>query len=287
MKDITSGVSTSIAAREKTPIVLFELELTGVTLRYAATISNISFGGYTWTAKAVQVDNVEQSPENTVSRITVKFDNIARDMLAYANTYTFENKILRIKRIYLSGTTPPTSADDYIEVFRGTMEQPKDITMRWFSITAVTGKGLRRKIPTKKYERQCNHAFGDTDCNTNGFSGLTTLHADATAQSGATNFLVDAVTLSQTTDYWKYGRVQILYSSVTYTRYVDSFDGASSAVHFDVALSFAVDNTCSYLIEKGCGNTWDDCKATNAWGPSSDNKKNFGGFLHIGTGKYD
>ena len=48
----------------------------------------------------------------------------------------------------------------------------------------------------------------------------------------------------------------------------------------------AVDNTCTYVLYKGCDQTWDTCGANNAWGPSANNQANFAGCLHIAVPTY-
>jgi len=47
-----------------------------------------------------------------------------------------------------------------------------------------------------------------------------------------------------------------------------------------------VDNTCTYVMYKGCDQTWDTCGANNAWGPSANNQANFAGCLHIAVPTY-
>ena len=84
-------------------------------------------------------------------------------------------------------------------------------------------------------------------------------------------------------DYWKYGSVQFWAkgTDVTYTTYVDSYDSGTSKVWFSVPFSFALDNTYSYNIYKGCSKTWKACGDAYAYSPSSGNQQNFNGFLHI------
>jgi len=116
-KDLTSAVITQIDAVQKRPVILVELELSS-TLRYAAAKSNITFptGGNVYTAKAIKVSGINQSLEGQIQRATIKFDNVSRDMAAYAYNEDFQNKRIIIKRVYLDALA---NSGDYNEIFNG------------------------------------------------------------------------------------------------------------------------------------------------------------------------
>ena len=126
----------------------------------------------------------------------------------------------------------------------------------------------------------CNLIFGGPDCDTDGNADLTSLTASGTADSGSTTTLVDNA-LTQIDDYWNYGRIIITKAGVKYNRKIKDFVAASDTLTFDVELPVTVDNTCTYILYKGCDQTWDTCTGVNAWGPSVDNRLNFGGCIHI------
>jgi hypothetical protein len=106
------------------------------------------------------------------------------------------------------------------------------------------------------------------------------LKATGTAESGTTTTLTDSA-LTQTYDYWKYGLIEIVKSGITYKRKVKVFNATTNTIILDVGLDFAIDNTCTYTVYKGCDKTWLTCQKSYVWGPSSDNKLNFGGCIHI------
>lgn len=277
-KTLPAQIITQLDAQQKRPCLLFELGLTS-TIRFAAHKTNITFpaAGNTYTAKAIEVSNVQQSLEGQVGRATIRFDNVIRDMAAYANNEDFQGKSLIIKRIYLDELG---DASYFVEVFNGYMERPKEIDRHWLTVTATMGKPLSRKALSFAYQRMCPWVFGGAECNTNSLANLTSLTASGTADSGTTSTLVDNA-LAQADNFWNNGRIEITKSGVTYYRKVKDFVAASDEVVFDVELSFAVDNTCTYIVYKGCDQTWDTCRGINAWGPSADNKANFGGCIHI------
>ena len=277
-KGLPAAVITQMDAAQKRPAILVELDLSS-TLRFAASKSNITFpaAGNVYTAKAINVRGISQSLEGQIQRITIDFDNVTKDMAAYADNEDFKGKSIIIKRIYLDAIG---DAAYYNEVFNGHMEDPSSIGRRWLTVSAVTGKPLNRKTLKFAYQKLCPWVFGGSKCNTNGNADLTTLKAAGTADSGSTTTLVDNA-LTQTDDYWNYGEIEITKGSKTYYRKVKDFVAATDTITFDVELPVAVDGTCTYTVYKGCDQTWDTCGANNAWGPSADNEANFMGCIHI------
>lgn len=282
-KSISAEVITQMDATQKRPVLLFELGLSS-TIRFAAYKTNIVFptGGNTYTAKAIMIPNVSQILEGQIGRVTIKFDNVTKDMAAYAHNEDFRGKSLIIKRIYLDAIG---DAAYYNEVFNGHMERPSEISPQWLTVTGTLGKPLNRKVLSFAYQRMCPWIFGGVNCNTNGNADLTSLTASGTADSGSVTTLVDNA-LTQVDNYWNHGEIEITKSGVVYYRRIKDFVDATNTITFDVAMPFAIDNTCTYVVYKGCDQIWDTCKSDNAWGPSADNKANFGGCIHI-TKKQD
>src|SRR5574343_515011 len=101
-KNLPAAVITQIDAANKRPVLLFELYLAS-TLRFAAYKTNITFptGGSTYTAKAITTGGLVQSLEGQIERVSIKFDNVQKDMSAYANNENFFGKKLIVKRVYL------------------------------------------------------------------------------------------------------------------------------------------------------------------------------------------
>ncbi len=284
MKTLDANVITQLDATGKKPVLLFELSLTGLTLRYAAYMSNIAFphGGTSYTAKAVVFGGISQSIEGQIGRVQLDFDNVSQDMAAYFNYYAFEGRILTIKRVYLDADNHAPVADtEYIEIFSGPMEQPEEIGRNWFKISATEGKPLRKKVLNDLYNKACRHRFGYGQCNQDGLADLTSLTATGTADSGTISTLVDSA-LTQADDYWNYGEIVVVKGGITYTRKVKDFVADDDEITFDIPLPVAVDDTTTYTVYKGCPKTWDACQANQAWGPSADNSLNFGGCIHIG-----
>jgi len=285
-KDLDANVVTQLDAQEKSMVLLFELVLTGLTLKYAAYKRNVVFphgGATTYSAKAVMFNGVSQSLEGQIGRITVKFDNVSKDMAAYLDAYDFEGRTLTVKRVYLdSDVHAPATDTEYVEIFSGVMEQPKEVGRNWLTVTATEGKPLKKKVLQETYNIPCGHRFGDSNtCNVDGNSDLTSLTASGTADSGSVSTLVHS-SLTQADDFWNYGAIEITKDGKTYKRKVDDFDAGTDTITFDIVLPVAVDGTCTYVVYKGCDKTWDTCGGNSAFGPSADNQLNYGGFLHIG-----
>jgi len=281
-QDLPEQIIAQIDTNHK-PRLLFEMGLSS-TLRYVADKINLVFPteGNTYTAKAIEITNVVQSLEGQVQKIVVKFDNVTRDMAGYCHNEDFSGKSLIIKRVYVGELG---NSSYYKEVFNGLMEKPTEISRYWLTVSANSGKPLNRKCLKLAYQRMCPWQFGGTECNTDGNADLTSLTASGTADSGSTTTLThDALT--QDDDYWNYGNIEITKDNVVYNRKVKDFDADTDTITFDVALPVAVDGTTTYILYKGCDQTWATCSAENAWGPSADNYLNFGGCIHI-TKKLD
>lgn len=278
-KSLPAQVITQMDAQQKRPVLLFELGLVS-TLRFAASKTNITFptAGNVYTAKAIQITDPSHTLEGQIGRITIKFDNVTKDMAAYANGEDFRGRSLIVKRVYLDALGDPSY---YNEVFNGYMEMPKDIGREWLTVPASTGKPLSRKALNLAYQRMCPWTFGGTECNTDGYADLTSLTANGTADSGTSTTLVDSA-LTQVDDYWNHGRIEITYGGKVYYRRVESFVASTDTITLDVELPFAVDGTCTYVVYKGCDQVWETCESTPAYGPSADNNANFGGCIHIG-----
>jgi hypothetical protein len=275
-KSVPAAVTTQMDLAGKRPVLLFELGLAS-TLRFAGYKVNIVFptGGNTYTAKHVITEGLSQSLEGQIERVVVKFDNVQRDMAAYAHNEDFNGKKLIIKRVYLDALG---NASNYNELFNGTMERPTEISRQYLTVPATVGKSLNRKTLVAAYQKMCPWVFGGAECNTNGLADLTSLTASGTAVSGSTTTLYDNA-LNQAANYWTYGEIAITKGSKTYYRKVSSF--AAGTVAFDVELPVSVDDTCAYVLLKGCDQTWETCGHSNVWGPSGDNSYNFGGCIHI------
>jgi len=266
-------------ATGKRPCLLFELGLFS-TIRFAAHMTNIIFptGGSTYTAKAITLGGSTQSLEGQIQRVTLNFDNVSKDMASYANNEDFQGKTLVIKRVYLDAIG---AANLYDEVFNGKMEKVSgDISRRWLPITATEGYPLTRKIHKLFYQRMCPWDAGGDECNTDGNFDLTALTASGTADSGSTTTLVDDA-LTQVDDYWNHGKIKITKATVVYWRVVKDFDAGTDTITFDVAMPFAIDSDCTYVVYKGCNKVWTTCGGDNAWGPSADNDVNSGACLHV------
>lgn len=277
-KSFPAAITNQINAQQKRPVYLYELGLSS-TIRFAAYKTNITFptGGNVYTAKFIQLSNISQNIEGQIGRVSVKFDNTVRDMAAYAHIEDFRGKSLIIKRIYLDEMGDESYCN---EIFNGYMERPSEIDFQTLTVAATTGKPLNRKCLKFAYQRMCPWNFGGVECNTNGNADLSELTESGTAESGTTSTLTDSA-LIQVDDSWNNGRIEITKSGITYYRKVSGFDLATNTITLDVALTFPIDNTCGYVVCRGCDQTWDTCRAENAWGPTSDNYLNFAGCIHI------
>ena len=281
-QDIPDSVETEIDATQSRPSLLLEVYLDAGTLRYVNNYQTLVFptGGNSYTGKAFTLTNKKESVESQIIRSTLLIDNVASDMSAFNAVESFAGKQIIIKKVFrnnLSGSTL------YREVFNGYMEEPKSINKQQMSIPIVYGKELQRKALQFVYQPLCNNTFGDTKCNYDGLANLSssTMAVTSTSDSGSTNTLVDS-TLTESDDYWNFGRIEIGISGVTYYRKIKSFSAASDMLTLDVPLHISISGSTPYTVYKGCPKTWEACQSGGTYGPSGDNKANFGSFIHIG-----
>lgn len=284
-KTLSSAVSAQLVAQQKRPTLLFEIGLitSATTLYYAATKSDVTWNGHTYTAKAVTVGGFSQSAEGQIGSLKVNFDNVSRDMAGYNNQESFEGRRLITRRVFVDALSGST---DYVGLFAGTMDTVDSIGRHWLTVTATQGKPLGKKALTGKYPRYCRHKFGGTQCDNDGNADLSTLTATGTVASvesgGVTNFIDTGLPAAAgSDDYYNFGRAELGQSGTTYHVIVTDFDSGTSKVEWRVQLPENI-NGWNYIIYKGCDKTWDACGDNENWGPSADNEDNFGGFLHIG-----
>jgi len=281
-QDVPAAVDTEIAAEQSRPVILLEMTITAGTLRYAASKSNMVFptGGNTYTGRSFSVSNIKRTAEGAIAKGTITFDNVTGEMTSYLNAESFNGKGLIIKKVYRDALG---NAANYRELFNGYMEEVTRMTLQSVEIPFTDGRPINRRLLLDIYQKACNNKFGDAKCNKDSLADLTSLTASGTADSGSITTLTDNA-LTQSDDHWNHGRIEITYNSIVYVREVKDFDAATDTITFDAALPFSIDSTCTYTVYKGCDQTWDTCQASNAWGPSGDNKANFRGMIHIESG---
>ena len=282
-KYLPSALRTILASEGQQPVIVVELYLDSATLRFAASQGNITWGGNVYTAKAMLFGSVNQNLEGQISSITISFDNVASDMAAYLNQEDFYGKRLIVRRLY---RTALGSSANYIELFRGYCDEVEEVNKQWLTVPVAMGKLLEKKTLLESYSQTCNRKFGDAVCNQDTLADLTSLCVlDKAVVSGSTNYITDPTNLTQAADYWNYGFVQfwVKGSGVTYNRKIVDFNATLDKAILDVPMTFAIDNTYTYNIYKGCPKDWQACGsgATSPWGPSGNNRKNFKGFMHI------
>jgi len=67
----------------------------------------------------------------------------------------------------------------------------------------------------------------------------------------------------------------------THHRNVEDFEDTGNVVTLDIPVPTSIVSGDTYVIKKGCPKTWEACKGSYAYGPSSDNSQMFKGFIHM------
>lgn len=200
-KDLSYAVSQQLQARESQPIILMQIGLSSTTLFYAAEKNNVTFNGNTYTAKQIMFGGYSQSAEGQINRVNISVDNTARDISAFAMQENFDGRplvILRVFRNAMSGST------DYMEIFRGSMEETSNIKRPWFPITASSGKPLYQRALLEEYQRTCRRVFGDAECNGVPATEYTAIVDDDCSVDNTANWAQDGDTLTFDTDHYEF-----------------------------------------------------------------------------------
>ena len=280
-------ISGEIVATEKSPFVLAEMYLDNLTLRWALSSENITFpsgGSALYIARAFDLDKISQSVEGIIQTVSISLDDVDGTFKVYENLYEFENRMLIIKRFYLSGESDAVPADGemYDELFAGPMDLPVGSPAQKFKVQATLGDSLDKRMLTDYYNSNCNRVFGDDLCAQN-LNDDTYYTKAGTVDSGSTAGFIDNA-LTQADNFFDYGRTEVVHDGITYGRKIKRFVGNNSGeIQFDIGTPVAIGVGDAYQVWVGCDNLWDTCAGNNAWGPSGENTLNFFGFPHIGS----
>jgi hypothetical protein len=282
MKSLPVQVTTQQAAEQSRPVNLFILNFE-TPLYFAAAKANVAFpatGGNTYVAKAINYDPLSQDYSGNIIRLNVRFDNSGQDMAAYAAALDFLGVWLTIKKVWRDALTNAIYHD---EIFHGVIEG-YSFDYNWMTINARNGDALTSRCPSRLYQRKCPWAFGGAECNRNGNADITTapLKVTGTAESGTTSTLTDSA-LTQATFFWNWGKLTCTKDGVTESRIVKTFSSLTDTVTVIIPFSFTIDATTTYTLVAGCDKTWDTCRKQNAWGPTADNRLNYGGCRNVGS----
>ncbi len=157
-KDLPGAVDAEIAAAKSRPVLLFTIGLDVGSLRFCNTKTNIVFptggGGDTYTAKTIQLGNMRQSRDNQIGKVTVAFDDVARDMSGYNNAEKFEGKSFDIWKVYRDALG---NATFYNELFSGYLLEPKNIDYKWMAIDVVNGSILQQRNLLHYYQEKLDN----------------------------------------------------------------------------------------------------------------------------------
>lgn len=286
-KSLPSQVSNYASNQQRRPALLFDLGVSGGTLYFTSHNTDIVFDGHTYSAKAIEISSVDHGMEGQINRLSMKFDNVSKDMSAYASYVEFQGKPISIKRVYLEDVSGSTL---YNEIFYGFMEAPDEVDKRWLSMSATEGKPLYKKALLDVYQRQCPWTFGDANCNNDGFANLSasSMYSEGAVSSGGTNYFImttGAGVTGTNDDVFNYGKVKIGYDGVTYSRTCKDYDAGTSRVTLNIGFPFTINEVFRFQVYKGCPKDYMSCGAYNAWGPWTNNQVNFRGFMYIGKNR--
>lgn len=277
-KTFTADITSAIAAAEKQPVHLYELQVAGTTVvRYASSRTNVSFGGYTWVAKGVaHTAPAESSTSSGVGKCRVRFADGEGAIRAYHNYAGLVGNYIEIFRAYRDKLS---SSTNYVNVLRGLITRVS-WDYEYFDLDVSVGDIPRQKFPRRPYSTRCPWTPGGPQCNADGLFDLSgsPLYQEGECTIPTTTTAYDAGR-SEAADTWNNAQIEITSAAKIYRRKVIDFSSGTFTLDYPVAVSPS--EVCDYKLWMGCDRTFATCQGSNAWGPTGDNSLNFGGFLHI------
>lgn len=144
--------------------VLFTFYLSGQTLRYAASKTNITFDGDVYYARTISHEGYNLSATGQVGRISITVDDVDRVLAGWDVAPGFTGRPVMVKKVWRDALGVATSFE---EVFYGVMLAPSFPPVeggRVMTIDATAGSSLRHRWPDLIYQRMCPLTFGGVAC---------------------------------------------------------------------------------------------------------------------------
>ena len=256
------------------PVELLQIFLDEYTLYLANYPEDIDFfdekgSAQTYDAAAFSRSKIKISSDLQSNKMTVRLDNVARDMSSYLAYNEFRGQKLRLLKVFLDELN---DYGDGIKIFEGVMDEPS-VNEYQLSFKVIQNIDLNDKnIPARTFSLRCDFEFGSEECG-----------VDKPKKSG----IVDSVEnytklyISEVTgdedNRWAYGHIEI---DNEYREVISSGDG-----FVNIDMPFQEDPTGKiYNLEAGCDKTYsiEDSGTEYNHGCSYwNNTDRFGGFLSI------
>jgi len=257
------------------PVELYQIFLDESILYLANYDQDIEFfdedgNAQTYEAAALSRDDIKISSDLQSNKMTVRIDNVARDMSAYLAYNDFRGKKLRLLKVFLDELN---SYDDATLLFEGEMDEPA-VDEYELSLTVTQNIDINDKsIPSRTFSLRCDFEFGSEEC------GVTkpTISGVVDSVENYKKLYLSEVNGDEA-NRWAYGHIEV---DDEYREIVSSGDG-----FVNIDMPFSEDPTGkSYNLEAGCDKTYSVEDGSNTevnhgcsyW----NNTSRFGGFLSI------
>lgn len=124
-RDTTASFDAELAKTVKSPVIFYEGEFQGVTVRFHSGVGSLSWNGETWTGAGDlgRISTVEESAEVKANGVTVGLNGLKSSLLSNALQNARRSKPCRMWLGFLDAAGAVVS-DPYL-VFRGFLDQPK------------------------------------------------------------------------------------------------------------------------------------------------------------------
>ena len=267
-KDINSVIQTLKDNPENMPFEIYQIYLDEATLYMACYPEDVQFfdengNPQTYYAAALSRQSVNTKTDTEVDTTTVSIDNVSQEMSAYIAATEFVGRKIVIWKVFHEDLS---SADNYVPIFAGYMDEPK-ISQYSMSVTVVSSLDtLDKQLPGRTFQTNCNWQFGSTEC------GVTVPTKSGTIDSISSDHMtINDLDITEASDYWKYGSITI----DNKTRVIK--ESGSGYVIVEYPFSTNVVAGDSYDMEAGCDKSYDSGHGCIFW----NNTQYYGGFLSI------
>jgi hypothetical protein len=268
-KDINTIIETLKDNPENMPFEIYQIYLDEETLYMACYPEDVQFfdengNPQTYYAAALSRQSVNTKTDTVVDTTTVSIDNVSQEMSAYIAATEFVGRKIVIWKVFHEDLS---SADNYVPIFAGYMDEPK-ISQYSMSVTVVSSLDtLDKQLPGRTFQTNCNWQFGSTEC------GVAVPTKTGIIESISSDHMtINDLDITEASDYWEYGSITI----DNKTRVIK--ESGSGYVIVEYPFSANVVAGDSYDMEAGCDKSYDNgVNSCSGW----DNTQYYGGFLSI------
>lgn len=253
-------------------LVYLDPSATTADFAYVNQFKKMQFQGVEYAKLAWKRGYVQSATDDSATTMRIHLDDVDAELLARARKVKFSGARVVLKRAFVGNLD---TSGVVITVFEG---KSKDPTFAQGTMTLdVVGwvDAFDGELPQRKFQRACNYTLGGAGCGVDLDSYVVT----GTAGAGSTVNYIEDASLSQASDYFDIGYVEITDTDSEMKgvqRGIYKYDTVNKRLYFRYPMQSSPAGL-AYKAVPGCKKTAVDCA------DRYDNELNFGGFKEVPT----